>query len=556
MSIKDYNEKNTLNPAKHGDLSVVLAFPNSYYVGMSNLGFQFLYRQLNLCPGVVCERVFLPDAKTADSIKNSDKSLKSLESKKPVRAFNIVAFSICFENDYLNILEILKLSKIALLNKERSETDPLIIAGGISIILNPEPLSSFFDIFLIGEAEEIVAEFIDVFRKTQIDRKRIKPPLSAFADIKGVYVPSGYSLEYKNDGKIKNRTALSGYPASIETRKVSNLDNFNPCSCITTHNTEFSDMTLLEVNRGCPRACRFCAVGNLYKPYRKRSFENLVQNLALVPDTSRIGILGSAIADHPDFTKLIHYIAKKKGSVSLSSFRADRLTDEIAGILKQTGLKTFTIAPEAATQRLRDAIGKNLTDDEIFDAVAILARNKIESIKLYFITGLPWESDHDIEAIATMARKVKHLYSKELKSKRYLNRITVSLSIFVPKPWTTFQWHSFEDQKQIKRKLKTVVQSLKKDKKIVVVHEMPKWAYIQTLLSRGDRRTAALLLKTFENSYDWNKTFRESGLNPDFFVYRQRDNMEVLPWDFIDHKIDKKKLWEEYRKTFNQYACF
>lgn len=528
-------------------IRIALAFPNTYYVGMSNLGFQTVYRLFNSRPGIVCERFFLPDADTSQTSNTQKTEFLSLESGRPLGFFHIIAFSLSFENDYLNILTMLDMGGVQRLSNMRTRESPLVIAGGVAVFLNPEPLAEIFDLFLIGEAEEMIGEFLDVVMESCKRGRWRKPELSAFAGVSGVYVPSAYSVTYRSDGCVESFSPAAGFPDHVLCMHVKSLDAYPASSCFRTPLTELGTMTLLEVSRGCTRRCRFCAVGTVYRPFRIRSIHSLLEELEKsCAEDMRIGVLGAAVSDHPELVTLLRHIASVKGTASVSSLRADALTEEMIELLVQCGHKTFTIAPEAGSERLREAIAKQLSDDEIFNAVKTLARARVQNIKLYFMIGLPTETDQDIQAIVRLVKAIKHTYVHEAKSEKWLSHIQLTISMFVPKPATPFQWHPFEDVARLKQKLKAITGPLRHERKITVSYDLPKWAYVQALLSRGDRRAVRLLIKAYEHGGDWNRAFRESDINPDFYVYRQRPFEEQLPWDFIKHTVSKETLWKEY----------
>ncbi len=488
-SVKPSRELSTLRTNPAAGIRIALVFPNTYYVGMSNLGFQAVYRMLNARPEAVCERFFLPPESGLQQLQKPGSSLVSHESGSPLGSFHIIAFSLSFENDYSTVLRMLALSGIPLLQQDRQERSPLVIAGGVSVFLNPEPLADFFDLFIVGEAEEMLPEFLDLVCACGTGRRWRRPALADCANIRGIYVPSAYSTGYDEDGLINSFVPKPGFPQEISCRQVKALDRFAASSCIRTPDTEFSDMTLLEVSRGCPRQCRFCAVGSVYKPFRMRKIEVLLDELRNVPaGYLKVGILGAAVSDYPGIAKLMQTIVAQGGYASVASLRADALSEEMVALLQQCGHKTFTLAPEAGSQRLRTAIAKNLTDEELFRAVRILARHKIPNIKLYFMIGLPTETERDVQEIVRLTREIKHVYFKEAQSEKWLNHIQLSISPFVPKPCTPFQWHPFDEVANLKQKLKLVTGALKKERKVMVSCDLPKWGYVQTLLSRGDRR--------------------------------------------------------------------
>lgn len=543
-------ENETLFKPLHTDgrIKIALVFPNTYHLGMSNLGYHTLYRIFNSSEDISCERVFLPDHKTLKNQNNKTKIL-SLETGRPLTSFHVIAFSLTFENDYTNILSILKLANIPFLRKERNPSHPLLMAGGITTFLNPEPIADFFDLFFIGEAEENIEPLLELIRNEHHQRKWVKPDLNKFAKINSIYIPSGYKVSYKSNGQINNFQAKPGYPETIKYSAANNLNLSPSSSVISTPLTEFSNMALLEVSRGCPRHCRFCAAGNVYQPYRLRN-KKIIKNeiKELLTNTGKIGLLGSAVSDHPDLIEIIEFISNNNGLVSLSSLRADKICDHTVSLLKKSGHRTFTIAPEAGSQKLRDKIRKDLSLDEILNAARVLSRHKIQNIKLYFLIGLPAEESSDIDAIIDLTKQIKHAYFNEAKNEKGLNQITLSINPFIPKPFTPFQWSSYEDIKILKQKLKKISNGLKKERKIKVNFELPKWGYIQTLLSRGDRKVSRIIVEAFKNN-NWTKALKETGINPDFYVYRERDYNEILPWEFIMDKKYKEKLWSEYRKA-------
>ncbi len=535
-----------------GGIRIALAFPNTYYVGMSNLGFQVVYRLLNQADETTCERVFLPDDQTrARRVGGPGQLPLSCETGRPLQSFHVIAFSISFEHDFLNVLTMLSLAKIPLRQSERTAVHPLIVGGGTALFLNPEPLAEFLDVCIIGEAEQALPEFILALSGHQRGRGWKKPPLSAFASIEGIYVPSAYTVGYDAHGFISDRKNRSGFPATIKRRWVADLDSCPATSCLISCDTEFADTALVEISRGCPRHCRFCVIGSIYRPFRTRHCSGVLASLEPPLQAGhRIGILGSAVADHPELPLLAREISARGLRASIASLRADALTAELVMTLKACGHKTFTIAPEAGSERLRSVIAKNLTEADIMRAVRILAAHAVPTIKLYFMVGLPTETDQDIRAIAALTREIKHAYTQEARGTKCLRQITLSINPFIPKPMTAFQWHPFDQLTSLKQKLRVITSSLRKEKKVIVTYDLPKWGYIQTLLSQGDRRISAVLMHAFEEG-DWPHALRKTSLNPDFYVYRAKDVAEMLPWDFIDHGVDKRWLWGEYQSALS-----
>jgi radical SAM superfamily enzyme YgiQ (UPF0313 family) len=538
-------EEGTVRKEWGGRIPICLVFPNAYHVGMSNLGFQLLYRLLNAEPEVVCERAFLPEAKELREYSRSNTPLLSLESNKPLAQFQIIAFSIPFENDFPNILSILSLSKIPLKAKDRDQRSPLIVAGGAAITLNPEPLAQYIDLFFIGEGEESVMDFLRAFQEGGDTKGGF---LEKAGGIEGIYSPSLYQVEYDEGGFIKEfQPRTNSAPKKITRRWVKDPTKFPSGSAILTTQTEFKEMFLIEVNRGCPQRCRFCAARGIYRPFRNRALDTLIHEADLgLQQGHRIGLVGSALGNHPGFTMLCSHITEHGGEISIASIRADAITDEVARLLSLSNHRTVTMAPEAGTERLRNVVAKGLRDEQIFSAAETLAAHGITNLKLYFMIGLPTETPEDIEAIISLTKQIRHHMGK---GGRKVGEITLSITPFVPKAWTPFQWHPFEEVKSLKAKIKTIKKGIGKIPRARVIHDLPKWGYVQTLLSMGDRRVGDILLLVQQAQGDWTAALKNSYINPDFWVYREKGQNEILPWDFIDHGIKKGDVWEDYKKA-------
>jgi radical SAM superfamily enzyme YgiQ (UPF0313 family) len=511
---------------------------------MSNLGFQTIYQRFNSEDDVVCERAFLPDPEDLQDYWRTKTPIISLESQKPLSDFDLLAFSVSFENDFLNILTLLDLARIPLERHLRRGKGPLIIAGGVAVFLNPEPLSEFFDLFVLGEAEELIGQFLEVYR--QSGRKR-EDLLRRLAGIGGIYVPEFYHVTYAEDGKIGTVEPEAGLDRKIKRRWVSNLDQFPTQSGLFTRNTELKGMALVEVNRGCPRGCRFCAACFVYYPYRNRGLF-LLESISIkgLSEEERIGLAGTAISDYPDLLSLCEDIVSQGGGVSLASLRVDAITPSLVDCLKRGGVQAAAIAPEAGSERLRKVIKKGYGDEEILRAVQILVENGLSQIKSYFLIGLPSETDEEVKTILSLSKRIEHQIVSGRVGEKKRWKLVLSVNPLVPKPATPFQWVPFEEVGELKRKLKILKNGVKGEKKIEMIHDLPKWAYIQALLSRGDRRVGKVLMAAHRNQGSWEQALRETSLNPDFFVHRRRDLDELFPWDFIDHGIPKEKLKEEY----------
>lgn len=530
---------------------IALVYPNHYNLGMTNLGFQLLYQLFNQRTDVVAERVFLPDDQEMRIYLLSGRPLLSLESQSPLSNFDLVAFSISFENDYLNILKILEMGRLALFARQRSEDDPFVMAGGVTTFLNPEPLAPFFDFFLLGEAESNINFFLDLFislKKDTSPKTKLIKNLSRSLD--SLYVPSLFQSDYSRNGCLDSFEPIeNNLPKKINAPRES-LTGQAVTSIIRTPDTPFGEKLLIELGRGCGRSCRFCAAGYIYRPPRVYSkFRTLEALNKAMESHHEIGLMASAISDIPDIEKLTSMILEKGHTFSLSSLRADKLTPALLDHIQKAGQKTVTIAPEAGSERLRRVINKHLTEKQIMDAVSMIAHTSSFSIKLYFLIGLPSETKEDLIQMVDLVKGIRERMIKISASRGTIGQIRLSINCFVPKPFTPFQWHPMENISSLKEKQKMLKKALAGIGGLKITFDVPKWAYVQALLSLGDRRVASILLMAHEAGGNWKKAFRLSDLKPDFFVYRKKSPDEILPWDFIDNRIDKRHLLHEYRQA-------
>lgn len=532
-------------------LSICLAYPNRYRTGMDNMGFQAVYSLLNQDPSVLCERVFLPDPGDEDFFAPGPLSLFSLESQKPLRDFDIIAFSISFENDYPNILKMLEMAGIKLLARERDESDPLIVGGGICVTMNPEPLADFFDLFLIGEAEEILPEFLATLLPAANAKETRKDNLLRLqTNVPGAYVPSLYSVKYEAEGPISEMAPSdTSLPPKISKQWARDIQAFATETVISSPDTDFGTMFLTEVSRGCGRGCRFCAAGYLYRPSRFRKLQNLNESIGRGLTTGKkIGLLGTAVSDHPELLDICRYILSREGKIGTGSFRLDQLTPALLDLLKKGGIETLALAPEAGSQRLRNFIRKGFRDDDIIRGAINLLESGFFHVRLYFMVGLPTETADDIEAIIELIRRLAQisLPTTEPREKRF-RRITVSINQFIPKAGTPFQWYPLEDIQTIKKKIQKITDAFRGQGNIRVLADPPKRNYLQALLATGDRRVGAFLLALHFQRGVLPKALKKAPVPPDFFVYRLRGTGEILPWDFIDTGVPKTFLIREFQ---------
>jgi radical SAM family uncharacterized protein len=527
-------EQGTVYKDPGGKINIALVYPNTYHVGMSNLGFQGIYGLLNRMDDVVCERVFLPEDEDMEEYLRTDTELFSLESKRSLNRFDIVAFSVSFENDYPNILKILKLSRIPFRSSERNSHHPLVIMGGVCTFFNPEPVADFFDISFIGEAEEMLPEFLEIY-KSSPDRSEV---LKRSLAIEGLYVPRFYNISYDSEGKMSGRSGSEGASEIIKRRYLRDITTSDIITSIVTPETEFSDMYLIEAMRGCPWSCRFCVAGHIYNPFRKKALQALKNEIkSALTKTKRIGIIGSSLSDYPDIKEVLKI---PEVDFSITSLRASAKSAELVGLLRCH--KSISIAPEAGTERLRRVINKKVTEEDILQTSELIFSEGIETLRLYFMVGLPTETREDIVGIVNLVKKIRDAAPK--------GKITLSISTFVPKPFTPFQWHPMENPSGVKERLKMIKNSLLPVKGIKVFHDVPKYAYMQGLFSLGDRRVSKAIEEILRFK-DWKKAAEAAGIKENFYIFRKKEFNEILSWDFIDVGIKKDKLWAEYQAALD-----
>jgi len=536
------DEIGTIRKSWRQKIRIALVYPNRYHVGMSSLGYQTLYDLLNGFDQVVCERVFLPESKGSETVRPT-----TIESGRPMADVDIIAFSISFENDYPHLLTLLEQAGIPLRSADRSIRHPLVIAGGVACFLNPEPIAPFIDCFLLGEAEGILPRFFEVFESGTDPQKLLK---NLACHVPGAYVPAFYQARYHNDGTLATFEPQEDVPPKIKRVTLKDLNQISTSSAVVTPHTTFDRTFLVEVGRGCPHGCRFCSAGFIYRPPRFRSIAQLEQTIDRGAQlTDRIGLVGAAVSDLPEIEKLCEKYNDQNLRISFSSLRADRITPGLLSILKKSNVKTATIAPEVGSERMRRVINKGITEKDVLTAATTLVENGIPNLKLYFMIGLPGESEADVDAIIKLVKQIKHRFLTSSRARKHIGTITVSLNSFVPKPATPFQWAAMDDVRTLKGKIKKIKIELKKVANLRINSDIPRWAYIQALFSRGDRRVADILLMAHANKGNWAQTLKTVHLNSDFYVLRERDPGETLPWDFIDHGIKKSFLQREYQRA-------
>lgn len=534
-----------------------LVYPNSYHVGMSNLGLHIIYDILNRRRDTACERFFLPEKKEMAEYERTRTPLLSLETQTPLNEFSVVGFIVSFEMDYFHVLDILAAGRVPLIASDRGERDPIVVAGGPCATFNPEPLALFVDAFIIGEGEETIERFMDAFYAAIAEKCSRSELLRRLAGVPGVYVPSLYTPVYAETGEITALQPAKGAPAQVDRQWVENLDEYPAHTVIVTPDTEF-DLYLIETARGCGRHCRFCMAGYCFRRPRIRSRKVLKDEiLAARPYQKRIGLMGAAISDYPEIDELCGDILEAGLPMSVASFRVDSVTAALMDSLIRSGMKTLTMAPEAGSDRMRASINKGITEEHLWRALDMGIAAGLRHYRLYLMIGLPGETAEDIEAIVSLAIRLKEY----LENKGNKGTLTLSVNPFVPKPFTPFQWLPMMDKSTVEAELRQLRQGLKRHRGIEILTESLKSAYTQGVLARGDRRLGAALKMAHEmgGAGAFFRAMKACSLAAEFYLYRERSKDEVFPWDVLDMGIERRYLWEELQKAqrgMATTACF
>jgi len=536
-----------------GKISVALVYPNTYAVGMSNLGFQTIYRHLNAMPDVVCERVFMPEPADLDEMQRAQMTPFSLESLRPLTEFHLVGFSVTYEGDYVNVLRLLGMAGIPLRAAARRPHDPLVLMGGVCAFSNPEPIAPFMDFVVVGEGEELVVELIAAYRAGYRDRTGL---LASLAGLEGVYVPERYDVAYAVDGTVADVVARDGAPAVVAKRRLRNVNAFETIAAVKTSQAEYGHMALLEVGKGCGRGCRFCLEGQVYRPVRHRSVDALRETVERMAASGerRIGLVGACVSDYPWLGDLLKIVEDNGMELSISSLRADSLSEGLVAALARGGHRTLTMAPEAGTERLRRSIRKSITDDQLMTACDLVRAHGIPNLKTYFMIGQPTETTEDVEAIPDLAGRMLERLRILDPTGRPFGRLTLSVSSFVPKPWTPFQWAPFDGAESLQSKLEIIKRGVRRFSNVRVLHENPREAALQALLARGDRRVGDFLELAASHEGDWRRALREWEGDAAFYTTRHRPIEERLPWDHFDVGVKKAGLLREWERAAAENA--
>ncbi len=530
---------------------MALAFPNTYHVGMSNLGLQTVYRLFNADERVVCERVFLPPRQDVADMLARRTPLATIESGTPVREFDVFALSVSFEWDYTNVITLLRLAGLEPRADRRHPRDPLIVIGGAVTFVNPEPLAPFADLIAAGEAELLVPSIVDAI--SEVGGRDREALLSRLATARGCYVPSLYDVVYEGPGQVAAIVPRTGSGAPVVVRKaaVRAADQLDPpATTIFTPDTEFGSRLLIEVVRGCANLCRFCWAGYNYLPVRPFSTSRILEIAeAARPYASRVGLVSIALCDHPDIELILSRLVALGYGISPASLRLDDLTPAIVSLLRQSGERSITIAPETGSDRLRRVINKTVTNDQILDKADLIFRTGMENLKLYFMIGLPSETDDDLLAIRDLTMALRARMLAMAREAGTIGRLVASVNPLVPKPGTTYQWLPMTRARVIEEKadrLRALVSDLDN---VYFNIKSERHSYYQGLLSLGDRRVAPVIELAERNGGNWRAAVAECGLDADAYLYRDRSRDAFLPWQIIDGGMKTSFLRDELAKS-------
>lgn len=552
------------------DVRFAFCFPDTYEIGMSHLGMKILYSQFNSREDIWCERVFAPWLDFEEVMRKNNIPLFALESRDAIRDFDFIGFTLQYEMSYTNVLNMLDLAGVPLRSADRDESYPLVVAGG-PCVCNAEPLADFIDIFFLGEGEEVDLEVIDLYKQHKKNGFNKNEFLKQAAKIEGVYVPSLYSVEYFEDGKIKSVIANDGAPKTIKKRIITDMDKcFYPENFVVPFIQIVHDRAVQEVFRGCIRGCRFCQAGFIYRPVREKSAEIVNKQAKSLCESTGYDEISLSSLSTSDYTELepllnnmLDWTEKNHISLALPSLRIDNFSEELLEKIAHVRKSGLTFAPEAGTQRLRDVINKNVTEEEILSTCKTAFAGGYTSVKLYFMMGLPTETDEDLKGIADLGQKIVDMYySMENRPKGKSVSVSMSVAVFVPKPFTPFQFEPQISKQEMERKQSYLKSQITTRKIDLSMHDSST-SFLEAVFAKGDRRLSAVLESAFKkgckfdswtecfNLEKWKKSFEENGIDPDFYSLRSREYDEINPWDHLDYAVTKEFLIRENKLAHN-----
>ncbi len=556
------------------DVSFAFCFPDTYEIGMSHLGIKILYGLINSRPEFRCERVFAPDTDFEALMREHNIPLYSLENLQPVREFDMIGFTLQYELCYTNILNMLDLAGIPIYARDRGDTMEQMVCAGGPCVCNPEPVADFFDFFILGEGEEVNLEVMDLYARMKSEGASRREFLTEAAKIQGIYVPSFYDISYNEDGTVSAITPLNNAPEKITKRIIDDLDKaYYPETFVVPFSEVVHDRSVVEVLRGCIRGCRFCQAGFIYRPFREKSAGTIckqAQDLCRNTGYEELSLSSLSTSDHSEIdemlTGLLDITEKKRIGMSLPSLRVDNFSDALMEKIKRIRKTGLTFAPEAGTQRLRDVINKNVSDEEIMNAAEIAFSGGYFNVKLYFMMGLPTETDEDIAGIAEIAdRLVDMFFQNPNRPKGKMIQISISVATFVPKPFTPFEFEPQATEEEVRHKQEHLVNSInpRNAKRIKVSWHEFRISQLEGVLARGDRRLCDAVYEAWKNGsrFDswsdrfnwecWEKAFEKLGIAPEFYASRKRAYDEIMPWDHLNYMVDKDFFIREHKKAMN-----
>lgn len=554
------------------DLRFAFCFPDTYEIGMSHLGMKILYSLTNSRENYWCERVFAPDVDFEELMRKNDIPLYGLESLEPIKDFDFIGFTIQYEMCYTNILNMLDLAGVPVKAFDRTALAPIVVAGG-PCVCNPEPLVDFIDIFIIGEGEEVNLELMDLYAEMKKKGASKQEFLEAAAEIDGIYVPSLYDVSYNEDGTVKTFTPNNAHAKPVVRKRIiKDFDKvFYPDSFVVPYSEIVHDRAIVEVLRGCIRGCRFCQAGYIYRPFREKTTGTICKETKSLCESTgyeEVSLSSLSTSDFSDIenmlVKLSDYTEEEKINLSLPSMRIDRFSKELMEQIQKVRKSGLTFAPEAGTQRLRDVINKNITEEEIFRACKLAFDGGYTSVKLYFMLGLPTETDDDIRGIADLAERIVDFYYENPNRPKGKNiQISISCATFVPKPFTPFEFEPQASEEEIKHKQEVLLSSVRSRKRINVSWSKYRVSVLEAVLAKGDRRLCNVIYDAWNSGckfdswdehyrYDlWKRALEKNDLDTDFYACRKREYDELFPWDHLDYYVSKEFLVRENKTAHN-----